>query len=200
MKTETVKGFNDYVGEDALKRAEIKKVLVDTFEKYGFAPVETPVIEYEEFVKGNNANDEAVSDIFKLQDRGNRKLALRYEFTFQLKRLMQNRKLPFRRYQIGEVFRDEPISANRFRQFVQADVDVIGSSVKDEAEILALTSEVLNSLGIDFKIYFGNRKLIDEILNNEGVKKNTEQILREIDKLDKIPEKEVRENLKLKKF
>ena len=85
-----VKGFNDYTGEDAIKRAEIKKILVDTFEKYNFEPAETPIVEYEEFVRGDNIQDEAVSDIFKLQDKGKRKLALRYEFTFQLKRLMKN--------------------------------------------------------------------------------------------------------------
>ena len=60
-------------------------------------PAETPVIEYEEFVRGNNQNDEAISDIYKLQDKGKRNLALRYEFTFQLKRIAQNRKLPYKR-------------------------------------------------------------------------------------------------------
>ncbi len=191
-----VKGFNDYIDESAFKRTEIKKILVDTFEKYGFEPVETPVVEYEEFVKGDNEKDEAVSDVFKLKDKGERNLALRYEFTFQLKRLMQNKKLPFKRYQIGEVFRDEPVSSNRFRQFVQADVDVVGSSVKDEAEILSLTSEILTKLGVDFKICLGNRNLLNEILNNSGIKENREEILREIDKIDKLPEDEVRKNLK----
>ncbi len=65
-----------------------------------------------------------------------RNLALRYELTFQLKRTGNNKKLPYKRYSVGEVFRDEPVSGNRFRQFTQADVDVIGSSVKEEAEIL----------------------------------------------------------------
>src|SRR3989344_7658209 len=134
MNNDLVKGFNDYAGEEALKRAEIKKILVDTFEKYGFEPAETPLVEYEDFVKGENKQDEAVSDIFKLKDKGERNLALRYEFTFQLKRLMQNKKLPYRRYQIGEVFRDEPVSSSRFRQFTQCDIDIIGSTVKDEAE------------------------------------------------------------------
>ena len=89
MKTETIKGFKDYSGEDAQKRAEIKRILTETFEKYGFEPSETPTVEYEEFVREENSQDEAISDIFKLKDRGKRKLALRYEFTFQLKRLMQ---------------------------------------------------------------------------------------------------------------
>ncbi|MEK6844720.1 MAG: ATP phosphoribosyltransferase regulatory subunit [Nanoarchaeota archaeon] len=193
---ETIKGFKDYTGEEAKKRAEIKKILVETFEKYGFEPTETPVIEAEEFVRGENTNDEAVSDIYKLEDKGKRKLALRYEFTFQLKRLMQNKKLPYKRYQLGEVFRDEPVSSNRFRQFVQSDIDTIGSTIKDDAEILALTKEVLEKLGIKFKIYAGNRALLNEILEELGIKSNQNQILREIDKLGKLPEAEIKSNLK----
>ena len=137
-----------------------------------------------------------MSDIFKLQDKGKRRLALRYEFTFQLKRILKNKKLPFKRYQIGEVFRDEPVSVNRFRQFVQADIDVIGSDIKDEAEILSLTKEVLDILGIDFVIYFNNRKLLNEVLQSENIpKENCDKIIREIDKLDKLPKKEIGKNL-----
>ncbi|HPD81747.1 MAG TPA: ATP phosphoribosyltransferase regulatory subunit [Candidatus Pacearchaeota archaeon] len=194
---ETVKGFNDYTGEEARKRAEIKKILVNTFEKYGFEPAETPLIEYREFVQGENKQDEAVSDIFKLEDKGKRDLALRYEFTFQLKRLMQNKKLPYKRYQIGEVFRDEPVSTNRFRQIVQGDVDVVGSKIKDEIEILSLSKEVLEKLGIKFKIYFNNRKFLNEVLEKEGVKeKDKINVIKEIDKMDKLPEKEIKDNLK----
>jgi histidyl-tRNA synthetase len=194
-KMETVKGFKDYTGEEARKRAEIRKILVDTFEKYGFEPAETPIVEYKEFVQGENKQDEAVSDIFKLKDKGERELALRYEFTFQLKRLMQNKKLPYRRYEIGEVFRDEPVNTNRVRQIVQCDVDVIGSKRRDEVEILSIAKEILNKLGIKFVIYFNNRKLLNEILDKEGIKEKI-QVIKEIDKLDKLPEKEVKENLK----
>ena len=195
MARETVKGFRDIEGSEAEKRLEIQKILINEFERYGFEFVETPIIEYEEFVKSGNENDEAVSDIFKLKDRGERNLALRYEFTFQLKRISQNKKLPYRRFQIGPVFRDEPISANRFRQFTQCDVDVIGSNLKDEAEIVFLTFSLLKKFGIKAKIYFNNRRLIDEIFNANKIK-DSEQVLREIDKLDKLSEKEVRENLK----
>jgi histidyl-tRNA synthetase len=165
------------------------------FKRYGFSPVETPIIEYEEFVKGDNPQDEAVSDIFKLQDKGKRKLSLRYEFTFQLKRLMKNQKLPFRRYQIGSVFRDEPVSTNRFRQFTQCDADIIGSTIKDEAELFSLAKNVLKNLGIDFVIYVNNRKLLNEIFEKEGIK-NKVGVMREIDKLDKISEKDILKNLK----
>jgi histidyl-tRNA synthetase len=195
MNTEIVKGFRDYTGENAQKRAEIRKLLVGTFEKYGFEPAETPVVEYEEFVKGENEKDEAVSDIFKLKDKGERNLALRYEFTFQLKRIMNNKKLPYKRYQIGEVFRDEPVSANRFRQILQCDADVVGSSIKDDAEILAMGKEILDKIGIKFVIYFNNRKLLNEILDKEKIK-DKNSVMREIDKLDKLPEKEIKTNLK----
>ncbi|MDP3991924.1 MAG: ATP phosphoribosyltransferase regulatory subunit [Candidatus Pacearchaeota archaeon] len=193
---EPVKGFRDFSGEDARKIAEIKKIIVETFESYGFEPAETPIIEQEEFVKGSDSGDEAVSDVFKLQDKGKRKLALRYEFTFQLKRLAKNKKLPYKRYQIGEVFRDEPVAQNRLRQFTQADVDVVGSGVRNEAEILSLTNDVLQKLGIKPIILINSRKLLNEILEDLGIKKNKEQVLREIDKYDKLGEKEVISNLK----
>src|SRR3989344_4996907 len=131
MKTERVKGFNDFTEEEAQKRAEIRKILVETFEKYGFQPAETPIIEYEEFVRGENEKDEAVSDIFKLKDKGKRNL-------------------------MGEVFRAEPVSSNRFRQFTQCDVDVIGSTVKDEAEVLSIAFEIMKNLGIKNPMRFNN--------------------------------------------
>lgn len=195
MTNETVKGFKDFTGKEAEKRAFVQEVIRRTFEKYNFEQVETPVIEYEEFVKSGNSNDEAISDIFKLQDKGKRNLALRYEFTFQLKRIANNKKLPYKRFQIGPVFRDEPVSGNRFRQFTQCDIDVVGSTLKEEAEILGSAKEILDTLKIKFKIFVNNRKLLNEILDEQEVK-NKEEVLREIDKIDKLTEKEVRENLK----
>lgn len=194
---ETVKGFKDFTGEEAEKREAIRKILVDIFEKYAYEPSETPVIEYRQFVKGENVNDGAVSDIFKLIDRGERELALRYEFTFQLKRIMQGKKLPYKRYTIGPVFRDEPTKGNRFRQFVQCDIDTVGSSAKDEAEILAIVKRALIELKIDSIIYINNRKLLNEILTSEKIpSENFEKIIREIDKLDKLDRREVIANLK----
>ncbi len=197
MKTETVKGFKDYSGEEAEKRAILKRIIINNFEKYGFRPAETPIVEYQSFVKGDNEKDEAVSDIFKLKDKGKRKLALRYEFTFQLKRLMKNQKLPYKRYQIGAVFRDEPVTSKRFRQFIQCDADIIGSGIKEEAEIIALSDNILKNLGIKPIILINNRKLLNEILESEGIKeKDKMQVLKEIDKCDKLPEKEIKKNLK----
>lgn len=197
MNKQLVKGFQDFVGDEALKRAKIRKIILEQFELYGFEPAESPVIEYEEFVKGDNLNDGAVRDVFKLEDRGKRKLALRYEFTFQLKRLAKNQKLPYKRFQIGVVFRDEPIREGRSRQFIQCDVDTVGSSIKDEAEILAVVDGIFKKLGISVKIYINNRKLINEILVSENVaEKSREQVIRELDKLDKLSTKEVADSLK----
>lgn len=195
--SDLVKGFRDFTDENAINREKVRTILVETFTRYGFLPAETPIIEYEDFVKGENSSDEAISDIFKLKDKGNRKLALRYEFTFQLKRIAKNKKLPYKRFQIGQVFRDEPVSENRFRQFTQCDVDCVGSTIKDEAEILKLTSDTLMNLGIQPIILVNNRKLLNDILNDNGIKeKNKEQVLREIDKYDKLPEDQVRELLR----
>ncbi len=202
MTDELVKGFRDFTGEEAEKLSEIKKIIVKNFEKYGFESAETPVIEYEDFVKGGDKNedkDEVISDIFKLKDKGKRNLALRYEFTFQLKRLMKGKKLPYKRFEIGNVFRDEPASTNRLRQFTQCDADIVGLSDiqgRDEAEILSLTSDILKELGIKPLILINNRKLLNEILDDLKIGKNKEQVLREIDKFDKITEKELRTNLK----
>ena len=145
----------------------------------------------------NNTDAEAVSSVFKLQDRGKRDLALRYEFTFQLKRLMIDKKLPYKRYAIGPVFRDEPISGNRLRQFTQCDIDTVGATIKDEAEILAVVKRVLDSLKIKFKILINNRKLLNEILEKENIEKmDWENVIREIDKLDKLDKDEVYNNLR----
>src|SRR3990167_5910577 len=181
MTIDVVKGFKDYTGEEARRRNALIGNIRVAFENYGFEPAETPIVEYEEFVRGENKQDEAVSDIFKLQDKGKRNLALRYEFTFQLKRLMRNKKLPYKRYQIGPVFRDEPVSSNRLRQFVQCDVDVVGGDLKDEAEILALSDEILKSLKIEPIILINNKQLLNEILDDNGIKeKDRMQVLREI--------------------
>lgn len=195
---EPIKGFRDYTGQEALKRQQVQRIIENVCNNYGFAPAETPVIEDEEFVRGDNSGDEAVSDTYKLTDKGGRKLALRYEFTFQLKRIIKGKKLPYRRYQIGPVFRDEPVAENRTRQFTTCEIDIIGSTLKDDAEILSVANQICQSLNINpVTIYFNNRQLMNEILEKEGVKTSDfKQVIREIDKLDKLSEEEVSNNLK----
>lgn len=197
VKTNTVKGFKDFLGNEARKRAKIKRIIEDKFISFGFEPAETPIIEFEEFVRGKNQNDEAVRDIYNLKDRAKRKLALRYEYTFQLQRIAKEQKLPYKRYQIGPNFRDEPIKKGRLRQFIQCDADIIGSNISDEAELLVLAKKIFDDLRIDITIYVNNRKLLNEILVTEGIEeKNREQVMRELDKMDKLPKEEVAKNLK----
>lgn len=196
MEISTVKGFKDIFQEEALRRKEIRDIIEKKFISYGFLPIETPTIEYEDLLKVNN--DEAVSDMFKVIDRGERKLGLRYEFTVQLSRIFKentNIKLPFRRYQIGNIFRDEPTKKGRYREFTQCDADIIGdSSINADAECLALAKSIFNELDLKIKIKINNRKLLNSILKSLDIKK-IEEVIREIDKLDKLGTNEIKNNL-----
>ncbi|MEK6842628.1 MAG: HisS family protein, partial [Nanoarchaeota archaeon] len=200
MTIEKVKGFRDIFAPQSVRREKIIGILQEKAKLFGFMPVETPTVEYDELLKGDNENDEAVSDRFKLKDKGNRELGLRFEFTVQLPRILKefpNVKLPWRRYQIGSVFRDEPLRADRYREFSQFDADIIGDeSINADAECLAFADSVLKELGIKAEIKVNNRKLLNSILQRAGIEKNQQQVLREIDKLDKISQKEIENNLK----
>ena len=199
MTIERVKGFRDIFAPQSLQREKIIGILQEKAKLFGFMPVETPTVEYDELLKGENENDEAVSDRFRLKDKGDRDLGLRFEFTFQLPRIFKefpNMKLPWRRYQFGSVFRDEPLRAERFREFSQFDADIIGdSTINADAECLAFASAVLKELKIKAEIRVNNRELLNSILQKSGIEKNQQQVLREIDKLDKLPQKEVEQNL-----
>lgn len=199
----TVKGFSDYLPPLSLKRKRIIEVAEKYYKLYGFLPIETPIIELDELMRSetlpNQQEDEAVADRFKLQDRGGRNLGLRYEFTFQLARIFKenpNIKLPFKRYQIGPVFRDEPIRQGRTRQFIQCDADIIGDGTTNaDAECLALITDILKELGIETAIRLNNRKLLNAIIESVEIEA-VQQVLREIDKLDKIGLDNVKANLR----
>jgi histidyl-tRNA synthetase len=197
MKINNVKGFRDLLGDEAVKRAGVRKIVQEQFELYGLEPAETPTIEFEEFVKGGEERNDVVSEIFKLEDRGKRKLSLKYESTFQLKRIAKNQKLPYKVYQISRVFRDEPTSSNRLREFTQCDADIVGSSLNDEAEFFSLVKSILDRLGIKSTIYINNMKLLNEIMVCENIEeKYRGDVIHELDKLDKLSKKEVADNLK----
>lgn len=200
----TVKGFQDILPPESLKREAVQKIIEKWFKLYGFLPIETPVIEFDELMRSevlpNEEEDEAISDRFRLKDRANRSLGLRYEFTFQLARILKqnpNLKLPFRRYQIGPVFRDEPVASDRFRQFTQCDADIIGDNTQNaDAEILSMVSEILKELNIkDVEIQANNRKLLNSIIESVQIS-SPEKVMKELDKIDKIGEDEVKVNLK----
>jgi histidyl-tRNA synthetase len=200
IEVDTVKGFRDILPPESLKKTEVKKIIEKNFKLYGFVPIETPIIEFDEIMKSDNEEEnEAISDRFRLRDRAGRNLGLRYEFTFQLARIMKmnpNIKLPFRRYQIGEVFRDEPVGPGRFRQFTQCDIDILGDSSLDaDMECLSAVSDILKELRIDAEIEVNNRKLLSSVIESVQITdiKNT---MKELDKKDKIGEDNVKVNLK----
>ncbi|MBI2042872.1 histidine--tRNA ligase family protein [Candidatus Pacearchaeota archaeon] len=199
MTIEKVKGFRDIFAPESLKKEKIIGILQEKAKLFGFMPAETPTIEYDELLKGDNGNDEAVSDRFRLKDKGNRDLGLRFEFTVQLPRILKefpNVKLPWRRYQVGNIFRDEPLRAERYREFSQFDADIIGDeSINADAECLAFADSVLKELGIKAEIKINNRKLLNSILQKSNITKNQQQILREIDKMDKLSQQEIKKNL-----
>ncbi len=202
IEIETVKGFQDYLPPESQKRKAVREVIEKYFLLYGFLPVETPTIEFDELMKPEGLieeDDEAVSDRFRLKDRAGRNLGLRYEFTFQLARIFKlnpNIKLPFRRYQIGSNFRDEPTGHGRFREFTQCDADIIGdSSIEADAECLSLFSEVLKELKIEYEIEVNNRKLLNAIIESVQIA-DVKKVIREIDKLGKIEEDIIKTNLK----
>ncbi len=201
IEVDTVKGFQDFLPPESLKRKLVKEVIEKYFTLYGFLPIETPLVEFDELMKSDNlqGEDEAVSDRFRLKDRGGRNLGLRYEFTFQLARIFKlnpNIKLPFKRYQIGENFRDEPIGPGRFRQFTQCDIDIVGEgSVDADAEILAATRDIFSALKIDTAIYVNNRKLLGALIDSVQIG-DKPSVMRELDKLSKVGEDMVKSNLR----
>lgn len=201
IEVDTVKGFQDFLPPESLKRQTVQKVIEKWYKLYGFLPVETPIVEFDELMRPEalQEEDEAVSDRFRLKDRAGRNLGLRYEFTFQLARIMKqnpNIKLPFRRYQIGPVFRDEPIGAGRFRQFFQCDADILGDqSIDSDAECLLMVSDILKELKVDSEINVNNRKLMNAIIESCQMS-NPKGVMKELDKMDKIGEDMVKTNLK----
>ena len=202
FEIETVKGFQDFLPEEALKREAVKAVITKWFKLYGFLPIETPIVEFDELMKSSpneSIEDEAISDRFRLKDRGNRDLGLRYEFTFQLSRILKqnpNIRFPFKRYQIGEVFRDEPVSSKRFRQFTQCDADILGDTATNaDAEILSLFSDILKELKIKNEIQINNKKLLTSIIESVQISQ-IGNLMREIDKIDKLGIDIVKANLR----
>lgn len=198
---ELVKGFMELLPPESQKFHTIQRIIEDQFLRYGFLPLKTPSIEFDELARSEKigTEDEAVSDRFKLQDKGRRNLSLRHEFTYQLARIFKqhpNIKLPFRRYQIGSVFRDEPTGTNRYREFTQCDADIIGEdSIEADAECIAVANDILKSLGIQAEIIVNNRRLMNAILESVHVEQKKE-VMQELDKLDKIGEDAVKLNLK----
>lgn len=200
---EPARGTRDFPPSEKIIRDKVISQIKEIFEVYGFSPLETPTFEKLEILEakfGAGENSDAISEIYRFKDQGNRDLGLRYEFTFALARFVgQNPqlKLPFKRYQIGTVFRDGPIKAGRYREFYQCDIDVVGvSSVIADAENLTVVRDVFKKLDLDVIIEVNDRKLLTEIIRYSGIEeKQATPVIISIDKLKKIGIKGVKEEL-----
>jgi len=198
MKLETPPGTRDFLPEEMVKRQEAVDRIRATFERYGFSPVETPAFEYAELLEGKYGEDEKL--IYKFEDLGGRKLALRYDLTVPLVRIVAMNQLPtpFKRYCISRVWRFDRPQKGRYREFWQCDVDIVGvKSMSADAEIIACAMDALDGIGLkDAKFKLNSRKVLDEIMIKLGVPKEKElAVFRGLDKLDKQGEKAVREEL-----
>jgi histidyl-tRNA synthetase len=186
------KGVRDVPPEEKMVKNRVLRTITETYELFGFAPLETPIIERMETLAakgGAGRESDAVKEIFKLSDQGNRKLGLRFDLTVPLCRFIAMNptlKLPFKRYQLGRVFRDGPIKLGRYREFWQCDADVAGtSSMLADAECIAIAATTFKSLGLDVILKVNNRKILNGILEQVGVRNGEEAIIA-IDKLTKI--------------
>ena len=197
------KGTRDISPEEMKKLQSIIDRFREIFEKYNFLPLETPAFESFELLSAKGGLGEAAKDeIYYFKDKSDRELGLRFDLTVPLARFVINNPnltKPFKRYQIGRVWRYDNPQAMRWREFWQADVDVVGSSsMSADTECLAVSVGCLLSLGFKkFSIRINNRKLIEKILLKLGVKENKIfDVFRIIDKLSKIGLKNVKRELK----
>ncbi|MBW2985523.1 histidine--tRNA ligase [Candidatus Woesearchaeota archaeon] len=204
MKLQTAKGVRDFTPKEKILRQQVIDSLRSVFEEFGFNPIETPIIERYELLSSKYAGgEEILKEIFKLKDQGGRKLALRYDLTVPFARFISmnpNIKMPFKRYQIGRVYRDGPIKLGRYREFWQCDVDIVGNkNMAADAEMLAIADSAFKKLNLKVIIKLNNRKILDGILAASGIKESKwiDAIL-SIDKLEKQGKEEVEKELNKK--
>jgi len=206
MELQIPKGTRDFSPEEKILRDKIVSTLKSVFELYGYAPLETPILERFDVLASKYAGGaEILKETFKLTDQGQRELGLRYDLTVPLARYVgmnQTVKMPFKRYQIGEVFRDGPVASARYRQFTQCDVDVIGSSsMATDCEIISLVYAAFCKFDLEVVIKFNNRKLLNDILDYCGIEKNRQETaILSIDKLEKFGAAAVKNELKQQKI
>jgi histidyl-tRNA synthetase len=202
VEPRTLKGFADYLPEDAIVRRDVVRRIEAVFERYGFAPLETPALEHLDVLLGTGG-EEVNKELFRLDSPEGEPVALRFDLTVPYARLLaqypDKLKAPFRRYAIGPVWRADKPGPGRFRQFTQLDVDAAGSeSVAVDGEIISLMCEVMQALKApSFRVLVNNRKLIDALLDGSGIHDEPKQkhVLRVIDKLAKAGIDNVRREL-----
>lgn len=198
--------MQDFLGEPARKKQFIEDICRQVFESYGFEPLQTPALEeMETLTKKGSAGTAIVDEIYSFKDKGGRDVGMRFDLTVPLARVVATNpalKKPFKRYQIAPVWRYDRPQAGRFREFTQADADIIGAQgVTADFECVLIAVDVLKKLKVKGKIKVNNRKLLEDFAVSAGVQReNAKECFRCLDKLDKIGVKEVEKELKEKKI
>lgn len=205
MKIEprTLPGFMELYPNEQVLFNKIKNVIINTYERYGFYPLDTPVIELSDVLLAK-AGGETEKQIYRF-NKGENDLSLRFDLTVPLAKYVAKRynelSFPFKRYQIGKVFRGERPQKGRFREFYQCDIDVIGDeelSIKYDSEIPSIIYDIFKELNFgDFVIQINNRKILSGFFSSLDLEDKITDILRVIDKIEKIGEEAVREELSL---
>lgn len=189
---QNVRGTIDYLPEQEMIRRQIRRTLEATFEQYGCLPLETPILNYTELMASKYAGGaEILQEMYTLTDRGARNLALRYDLTIPFAKVIALNPtipLPFKRYEIGKVFRDGPIKAGRFREFTQCDVDIVGvKSTAAEAELMQMAVDAFQKLQVEIVIQYNNRKLLYGLLQLFNVQEEwMNRVILILDKMEKI--------------
>ncbi|MEK3907743.1 histidine--tRNA ligase [Oceanobacillus sp. FSL W7-1309] len=192
MDYQNVKGTQDYLSNAEVVRRNIRRTLEDVFIQYGCKPLETPILNYTELLASKyGGGAEILEEMYTLTDRGERDLALRYDLTIPFAKVVAMNptlRMPFKRYEIGKVFRDGPIKTGRLREFTQCDVDIVGvESQIAEAELMVMALDAFSKIDLKVTIQYNNRKLLTgmlEVFGVESEKRNKAVLI--LDKLEKI--------------
>ena len=193
MKTTTPRipsGFSEYLPGDQIEFNRLRDIIRETYERYGYAPLDTPDIELSEVLLAKGGG-ETEKQIYRFE-RGKNDLSLRFDLTVPLARYVAEHEgqlvFPFRRYQIGKVHRAERAQAGRFREFYQCDIDVIGSeSVAADAEFPAVINDIFEQFAFgEFTIHINNRLVLNGFFAGIGLADVSADVLRVVDKIEKI--------------
>ncbi|MBR5260777.1 MAG: ATP phosphoribosyltransferase regulatory subunit [Oscillospiraceae bacterium] len=198
IKARTLSGFMELLPADQAKMERFMEVLRNTYSLYGFTALDTPVIEAAEVLLAKGGGD-TEKQIYRFT-KGDTDLAMRFDLTVPLAKYVAinyaNLSFPFRRYQIGKVYRGERAQRGRFREFYQADIDIIGDGKLDiinEAEIPSVIYRTFSRLGLSkFVIRVNNRKILNGFYAMLGLSERSGDIMRTVDKLDKIGAEKVK--------
>ena len=192
MKLMNVKGTFDYMPKDMIIRNKITDILRRNFEKHDYLQIQTPMLNYYDLLSYKYDDDaEILNEIYKLTDQGDRNLGLRYDLTVPFCKVVglnKDLQMPFRRYEIGRVFRNGPVKLGRTREFYQCDVDVVGIDNRYiEAEQMVMAVNTYKDLGIDIYIKYNNRKLMSGLILEAGIEEDKiASVIGVIDKKEKV--------------